>query len=285
MSDKMLDKLAKILNKAENASTPEEAAAYMKKAQTLATLTSLDLAVARQRTAKNELREQPTHKSITIGQPRKQNNARLVNLFLAIAYANDVRTNIAMNSTYVIAFGMPSDIEVVETLYASLLYQMVESANAWLKTGEYKKEKVRGKKKVWDSYWHQWDHETVWKPMDGRTARANFYDAFTGRISARLLEARQEALEAAKQKSYSVPSTGVDGQEYEIEVSAALVLFDKKKEVSDYLAAKSTAKGTWKGATRTSRSSTARSAGDSAGRSARLGSTRAIGGQRTPVAA
>jgi hypothetical protein len=285
MADRMLDKLAKILAQAENASTPEEAATYMKKAQSLATLSSLDLAVARQHTAKKEQREQPTHKTINIGQARKLNNARLVNLFLAVAYANDVRSNIAMNSTYVIAFGMPSDIEVVEALYASLLYQMVESANAWLKTGEYKKETVRGKKKVWDSYWGAWDYETVYKPMDGRTARANFYDAFTGRISARLLEARTEALEAAKEKTYTVPSTGVDGKEYEIEVSAALVLFDKKKEVSDYFNAKSTARGTWKGSSTTARSTTARSAGDSAARSARLGSAKAIGGQRTPLAA
>ncbi|MFE4681600.1 DUF2786 domain-containing protein [Streptomyces sp. NPDC056721] len=285
MSDKMLDKLAKILNQAENASTDEEAALFMKKAQALATLTSIDLAVARQHTAKNELREQPAHKMISIGQARKLNNARLVNLFMAIADANDVRINIASNSTYVIAFGMPSDVEVVEALYASLLFQMVESANAWLKTGEYKKEEVRGKKRVWDAYWGEWDHVTVWRPMDGRVARANFYDAFTGRISARLLEAREEALEAAKQKSYSVPSTGVDGQEYEIEVSAALVLFDKKKEVSDYFNAKSTAKGTWKGASRTARSGSARDAGDSAGRSARLGSAKAIGGSRTAVAA
>jgi hypothetical protein len=285
MSDKMLDKLAKILNQAENASTDEEAALFMKKAQALATLTSIDLAVARQHTAKNELREQPAHKMISIGKARKLNNARLVNLFNAIAYANDVRLNIANNSTFVIAFGMPSDIEVVEALYASLLFQMVESANAWLKTGEYKKETVRGKKKVWDAYWGEWDYQTVYKPMDGRTARANFYDAFTGRISARLQEARREALEAAKERIYSVPSTGVDGKEYEIEVSATLVLFDKKKEVSDYFNAKSTAKGTWKGASTTTRSSTARSAGDSAGRSARLGSAKAIGGSRTAVAA
>jgi hypothetical protein len=285
MADRMLDKLAKILAQAENASTSEEAATYMKKAQSLATLGSIDLAVARQHTAKKEQREQPTHKMITIGQARKQNNARLVNLFNAIAYANDVRLNIANNSTFVIAFGMPSDIEVVEVLYASLLFQMVESANAWLKTGEYKKETVRGKKKVWDAYWGAWDYETVYKPMDGRTARANFYDAFTGRISARLQEARREALEAAKEKTYSVPSTGVDGREYEIEVTAALVLFDKKKEVSDYFNAKSTARGTWKGASTTTRSSTARSAGDSAARSARLGSAKAIGGQRTPLAA
>ncbi|MGW0626171.1 DUF2786 domain-containing protein [Streptomyces sp. NPDC002758] len=284
MADRMLDKLAKILNQAENASSPEEAATYMKKAQALATLGSIDLAVARQHTAKREQREQPTHKRITIGQPRKNNNARLVNLFIAIADNNDVKVNIAMNSTFVIAFGMPSDIEVVEVLYASLLYQMTEAANAWLKTGEYKQEKVLRqvtKRDAWGTY-----KDLEERSLDGRTARANFYDAFTRRISSRLWDARREALEAAKENVYTLPTTGENGVEYEIEVTAELVLFDKKKEIGAYYEKASTAKGSWKGSSRTSAySTTARVAGDSAGQSARLSSAKAIGGQRTSLAA
>jgi hypothetical protein len=284
MADRMLDKLAKILNQAENASSPEEAATYMKKAQALATLGSIDLAVARQHTAKREQREQPTHKHITIGQPRKNNNARLVNLFIAIADNNDVKVNIAMNSTFVIAFGMPSDIEVVEVLYASLLYQMTEAANSWLKTGEYKQEKVLRQVTKHDDWGTYKDLEE--RSMDGRTARANFYDAFTRRISSRLWEARQEALEAAKGNVYTLPTTGENGVEYEIEVTAELVLFDKKKEIGAYYEKASTAKGSWKGSSRTTAySTTARVAGDNAGQSARLGSAKAIGGQRTPLAA
>ena len=284
MSDRMLDQLAKILNQAENAGTPEEAATFMKKAQSLATLTSIDLAVARQHTAKREQREQPTHKTITIGQPRKLNNARLVNLFIAVADSNDVKVNIASNSTFVIAFGMPSDIEVVEALYASLLFQMTESANAWLKTGEYKKETVLREVTKRD-YWGRYK-DLEERPMDGRTARANFYDAFTRRISSRLWDARQDALKAAKEKTYTLPTTGEDGVEYEIEVTAELVLFDKNKEVGDYYSKTSRAKGSWKGASSTSAYSTsARQAGDSAGRSARLGTSKAIGGQRTSLAA
>jgi hypothetical protein len=284
MSDRMLDKLAKLLNQAENASTPGEAAAFMKKAQALATLTSIDLAVARQHTAKKEQREQPTHKTITIGQPRRNNNARLVNLFLAVADNNDVKCNIAKNSTYVIAFGMPSDIEVVEVLYASLLFQMTEAASAWLRTGEYKKEialRQVTKRDDWGPY-----KVLVERPMDGRTARANFYDAVTQRISSRLWTARKDALEAAKENTYTVPTMGENGVEYEIEVSAELVLVDKRKEVGDYYAQKSTAKGSWKGASSASNcSGSARRAGDNAGQSARLGSAKAIGGQRTAVAA
>jgi hypothetical protein len=284
MNDRMLDRLAKILNQAENASSDEEAAVYMNKAQALATLTSIDLAVARQHTAKREQREQPTHKTITIGQPRKNNNARLVNLFLAVADNNDVKVNIAANSTYVIAFGMPSDIEVVEVLYASLLFQMTESANAWLKTGEYKQEKVLRqvtKRDAWGKY-----KDLEERPMDGRTARANFYDAFTRRIRSRLWDARQQALEEANKNVYTLPTTGENGAEYEVEVSAALVLVEKTEEIKEYYSKTSNAKGSWKGSGRTSAySTTARVAGDSAGQSARLGSNKAIGGQRTSIAA
>lgn len=273
MSDRMLDRLAKILNQAEKASTPEEADAFMERAQALATTHSIDLAIAQRHTAKKEKREQPTHKTITIGQPRKNNNARLVSLFLAVADNNDVKVNIAMNSTWVIAYGMPSDIEVVEVLYASLLYQMTEAANTWLKTGEYKKEQV------WS------DRTWSYRPMHGSTARANFYDAFTRRISSRLWEARRAALAEVKKNTYTVPTTGENGIEYEVEVTAELVLFDKKKEVGAYYEKTSTAKRSWKGASTSHYSSTARQAGDKAGQSARLGSAKAIGGQRTSIAA
>jgi hypothetical protein len=285
MSDRMLDKLAKILNQAENASTPEEAETFLRRAQALATQTSIDLAVARRHTAKKEQREQPTHKTITIGQARKNNNARLVNLFSAVANSNDVKINVAMNSTYVIAFGMPSDIEVVEVLYASLLFQMTEAANAWLKTGQYKEETIRGKKKVWDSVWQEWDYETVYKPLDGRTARANFYDAFTLRLSRRLWDARREALEAAKARTFTFHEEQADGPSQEVKVSAELVLKGKREEINDYYTKTSTAKGSWKGSKTSRYSTSARQAGDSAGRSARLGSNLAIGGQRTAIPA
>jgi hypothetical protein len=284
MSDRMLDKLAKILNQAENASTPEEAETFLRRAQALATQTSIDLAVARRHTAKKEQREQPTHKTITIGQARKNNNARLVNLFSAVANSNDVTLNVAQNSTYVIAFGMPSDIEVVEVLYASLLFQMTESANAWLKTGEYKKESVSREVRVRDSFgsYKSWEY----KPMDGRTARANFYDAFTQRISARLWQARREALEEAKKRIYSLREEQTAGVSREVTVSAELVLKDKREENKAYYDQHSTAKGSWRGYKPTSATShTARSAGDNAGRSARLSSNKAIGGQRTAIPA
>jgi hypothetical protein len=285
VSDRMLDKLAKILKQAENASSPEEADAYLAKAQHLASVTAIDLAVARQHTAKRELREQPTHKAITIGTKRKHGNAHFIQMFNYIALNNDVKLNIGNDHTFVIAFGMPSDIEVVEALYASLIFQMVEAANTWIKTGKYKTEKVWRKVTKRDAWGGKWRAEE-WAPVPAQTARKNFYKGYTERVYWRLVEARKQAMESLKGKAYTLPmDSGDPDVPYEVEVSAALVLKEKSDEVNEYFDRKSTAKGTWRGVSAGVLSSRSRTAGDDAGRSARLGSAKAIGGQRTRVAA
>jgi hypothetical protein len=281
----MLDKLAKILKQAENAGSPEEADAFLAKAQHLASVTAIDLAVARQYTAKRELREQPTHKAITIGTKRKQGNTHFIELFNYIALNNDVKLNIGNDHTYVIAFGMPSDIEVVEVLYASLIFQMVESANAWIKTGDYKLEVVWRKVAKKDRWGNRWQEEK-YAPITSQAARKNFYKGFTERVYYRLVKAREEAMESLKKNVYTLPMDSGDPEvPYEVEVSAALVLKEKTDEVNEYFDRKSTAKGTWGGASAGTTSTRSRRAGDDAGRSARLSSTKAIGGQRTSVAA
>lgn len=297
MSDRMLDKLAKLLNKAESTDSPEEAEALMAHAQMLATTHSIDLARARQHTAKKEQREQPIQKWITIGESRKGNLAHYCELFLAVAAANDITCDLAHNNTFVIAYGMPSDIEVAEVLYASLLFQMVESANAWLKTGEYKKEKVYRTVTKRDSFGSYKTSEMA--PMHGKTARANFYRAFTDRIALRLARARQEAIEtikrAAEEAAALQAEDDLDGYEDATDEAPAPkptfagdplpVLRSKAIEVRDFHKQKSSAKGSWKGSKQSSYSASARDAGDNAGRSARLGGEKAIGGSRTSIAA
>ncbi|MER5754354.1 DUF2786 domain-containing protein [Streptomyces sp. NPDC002088] len=280
MSDKMLDKLAKILALAEKASTEEEANAYMQKAQALATTNAIDLAIARQHTAKKEQREQPTHKVITIGEKRKHGNAHFMDLFRNIANNNDVKVNLANDNTFVVVFGVPSDIEVVEVLYASLVFQMVEAANAWLKTGEYKAEKVVRKVKKRDAWGGTWT-EDAYAPITAQQARKNFYSGFADRVFFRLADARQQAMDAAKARKVEIR----DDQGNTVASSAELVLVGKREEVDRYYTQKSRAKGTWKGVKVAITSTAARSAGDNAGRTARLGSPKAIGGQRTAVAA
>ncbi|MDX3260759.1 DUF2786 domain-containing protein [Streptomyces sp. MI02-2A] len=280
MSDRMLDKLSKLLRQAESAKNPAEAEAFMQKAQSLASTHSIELAIARQHTAKKEQREQPTHKVIAIGEKKKLGNAHFIDLFRWVAYNNDVTLNIGNDNTYVIAFGMPSDIEVVEVLYASLVFQMVESANAWLKTGEYKSEKVWRsvrKRDRWGGSWVEEQYVTI----TPQAARKNFYEGFGARVYQRLSAARLEAVMAAEAREVEI--RGERGSEESS--STALVLKAKADEVKEYHAKHSTAKGTWKGSSVSVRSHAARSAGDDAGRTARLGTAKAIGGSRTSIAA
>lgn len=281
MSD-ILDKIAKVLAQAERTDNEHEAEAFLKQAQHLSTRYSIDLAIAREHIAKAEQREQPTTRRVPVGQRGKQGNRYMVRLFLAIAQNNDLVCDIAHNSTAVIPYGMPSDIDVTEALFAHLSIQMVESANAFLKTGEHRKETVQRWRRYrlyvsWGEHWdyrrdeaYTWSQEYVAVPIDGRTARANFYDAFIVRINQRLREARAEVREEIEAES-----TGTD-----------LVLVRKADEVNGFYKQNSDAKGSWKGARQSvsAHSMAAAGAGLKAGTRARIGSQGAVGGGKKALA-
>lgn len=277
--DRMLDKIAKLLNQAEHAANEAEAETFMKKAQALATTEAIDLAVARQHTAKKEDREKPIQKSVKIGERGKKALKLYVELFSEIANVNDVKMNIARDSSWVYLFGMPSDIDVVEVLYGNLVHQMVEAANAWLKLGTYKKETETRKVRRYDEVWGDYSVDFVEKPVDGRTARASFYRAFTSRVGWRLRDARRDALRVVENARYEVMND-VTGER--MHQSAEIVLKGKAVEVHDFYQATSTAKGSWKGSS-AGFSGAGSNAGRQAGDSARIGSPKAIGGTRTGI--
>jgi hypothetical protein len=127
--DRTLARIAPLLRQAEGTSNEHEADAFMQAAQRLATAHSIDLAIARAHTAKREGREEPVIKRIDIGPPGRRGLRTYAELFLACGRPNDVAFDIAHNSTYVIAYGLPSDIAVTETLYASLAVQMVRASD------------------------------------------------------------------------------------------------------------------------------------------------------------
>lgn len=273
-----LDKISKLLAKAESTEHEAERDALVSKAQQLATLASIDLEVARQHQADQNKREQPEQRRVELfgwEDRRKQGRHHFVNLFLRIGEANDVKANIYADSTGVVPFGFPSDIDVTEALYASLAVQMVTAANAYLKTGAYKTETAIYE--VRDHYWGGTTFES--KPMNGKTARSNFYEAFINAISIRLLQARKDAV--ATTESVVNEETGEES------TSGALVLADKAVEVRDFYKQNSNARGSWGAGRRSSaaRSDSARSAGTEAGKSARLTGTRGIGGARSAVSA
>lgn len=241
--DKMLARIAALLRQAEGTDNTHEAEAFMAAAQRLATATSIDLAVARSHSASRTTAQQPTQRTITIGEPGSRGLRTYVQLFAVIADANDVRCDVASNSTFVYAYGFPEDIDATHALYASLVVQMVRSCDAYLATGAH-------------------------KPTPTITARLNFQLAFGSRIGHRLSEARDEAKREATKKNAS-PGT-------------ALALRNKDLELRNHYRRESTARGTWRATSATAGySSAARRAGDRAGRQARLGASPELPGARS----
>jgi len=278
MSDKDLTRIAALLRKAEGTDNEHEADAYLQAAQRLATLASVDLAVARAHTHRQERRAVPTQRSILIGESGKRGLRTYVQLFLAIGRANNLKCDIARDSSRVYAFGFDTDIDMVQTLYASLVVQMVRASDAYIKSGDYARElvtkRVRGEARYvrWDGT-AEYDYELADRPVHATTARINFQQAFATRIGQRLTDARQDAEQQMVAELPAAERSGV-----------ALVLRNKEVELVDHYKANSTARGSWGGARATSGySERSQRAGDRAGRLARLGAERSIGGQRTGI--
>jgi hypothetical protein len=270
--DKYLTKLAGLLRQAESTDNEHEAEAFMAAAQRLATVTSIDLAVARAHSARTERRAAPVAKRIEIGPAGKRALRTYVQLFLAIAHANDLACDLAGNSTFVIAYGFETDIELCEALYASLVVQMVRGSDAFLRSGAFRRETVRVEQR--DRIGRV---RTVEKPVHGITARISFQIAFAERIGERLAAAREEATERALRDVASTDATATATDS----TSTALVLQEKSLEIHDFYQRTSEARGAWRGWGSAGRTSTmAERAGRRAADAASTTSARQLGGQR-----
>ena len=128
--DKLLTKIAALLRQAEGTDNPHEAETFMQAAQRLATAASIDLAVARSHDPAGRKSTVPVSRQIAIGEKGKRGLRTYVQLFVAIARANDVTVDVAGNSTFVLAYGFADDIDTCETLYTSLVVQMVAGTTA-----------------------------------------------------------------------------------------------------------------------------------------------------------
>jgi hypothetical protein len=265
-----LDTIAALLSKAERTDNPHEAEAYLAKAQHLATLRSVDLAMVRARTAKAQRRTAPTNRTVTVGEAGKRANTHLVSLFVAVAHANDVKVDVARNSTYVIAYGMPGDIDVVETLWGSLAHQMVEAAQRYLDGGAWRGETYTAVVKHQVGRWSVPLAEQ--RPHTRQTARAAFYRGFVQRIGARLEQARAAALHEVHADEPDATSPGAPS-------GAALVLRAKHEEVQAFYREQSAARGSWGGyrGAAAGDNGSATGAGRAAAARARLGPAKGVG--------
>lgn len=256
-----IERISALLAKAERTDNEHEAAAYLMKAQSLATVASIDLAVARAQHREQETPAEPLTRTVTIGEKGKRANAHLVSLFVVVAHANSTIVDVAHDSTYVVAYGMPYDIDSVHALFASLAVQMTTAAQRFLDQGTWRGEKyratVRGRR--------------VTKEFTKQTARVTFYRSYVQRIDERLNEARESAIRHSDSRTVSG--------------SAALVLRQTHDEVRRFHRQASDARGRWggyRGAAR-SASGSASGAGRQAASSARLTSAQELPGGRRIV--
>ena len=284
---KILDKVAALLAKAEGTDNEHEAEAYFDAAQRLAAGNSIDLAVARLHTKSKTERETPIRRRITLGVARQRYLSDFVFLFDEIAKPNGVKIDIAHNSTYVLAYGFPSDIDMVETLYSRLVIQMVRAGDAYIKSGEYKSETVSFLKPVYEEVldWsgsprrHVARHVWAERPVHGTVARRSFYRGFRNRIGTRISDIVNSA--ASEAQEFDVISENVATEQ----TSTALALVERGVEVHDYYKQSSNARGSYRGGRSSGYSANSSSAGSEAGSKARIGNQGSISGSAKAVSA
>jgi hypothetical protein len=214
--DRLVDRVGKLLAQAEGTDNEHEAAAFVERAQQLATEHAVDLELARARQRDRQHRgggEPLIQERLQVGERGRRGNRHRVLLYTVVAGANDVLVNVAHDSTYVLGFGHRSDLEVVERLWSSLAVQMAAAAQRRMDAGEHRTARVSG---------------LSW--------RLSFYDGFIDAVGGRLQRARAAAIA----QTTPAQSTG--------EPSAALVLRQKGERVKSFYDTASDARGSWRGA-------------------------------------
>lgn len=257
----MIERIAKLLNKAENAGTPQEAHIYFEKAQALATAHSISLAKARL-IPTGPVAPQPINRTIRIGEPRRHANRHLVRLFAVIGSVNGLQVDVARNSTYVIAYGFEDEVDASEVLWGRIATQMVRFGEQFLAT-----EAWRGDQRV---VRRRGRH--VAAPMTRQTARSSYYYSFVDTIGERLVEARDRAVRDAEKADREGPN----------ESSTAVALRHRADEVAAFYRSASDARGSWNGhqSSVMGRPGSATSAGARDARSVSLGDHAAVPGSR-----
>ncbi len=229
--DEQVRRVAALLAKAESTASAEEAEAYLAKAALVAQRHSVDMAVAAM--APDAGAPGPTHRMLTIGEPRRALNKLLVSLLVATARAWSVRVDIGHGSTYVLVYGMPADLDRVEAVFATAGAMMLTRAQAHVRSGHWR--------------------DTTYRPADGgparpvtaAVARNAFCLGFIHRLGRNLDEAARQARSGAGGVSDPDLRTRACAEPTAQRVDLALRARDLA--VTDYHRATSHARGTWRG--------------------------------------
>ncbi len=221
-------RVAALLAKAERAATTDESEAYLAKASLVAQRHSVDMAIAAMSPRGHP--DEPTHRMLTIGEPRRQLNTLLTSLLIAIARPWEVRVDIGHGSTYALIFGLPDDLDRVEALFATASTVMLERARdhvgrqAW-RGSTYKPATGDGD-----------------RPVTAAVARNAFLLGFITRLDQRLQATSRQARSTASEATSHAQSR-------EAAASVDLALRARALAVTEYYRAASHARGTWRGST------------------------------------
>lgn len=221
---KTLDRVSKLLAKAENAGTPEEAATFMAKAQEMASLNNIDLAVARMHQAKKERAAEPEERRIQCNPfTRRHNRKFFIELGMAICDVNDVEYLISGREYALHCVGFPEDLDVVEALYTHLSVQMVAECDEALARGDHRATRrvpVTNRVEIpWENReWGEWNGKQYYddNPDDDvfvRRRQDEPLSEFEERERRTIEAARAEYLEAVKtgERIYSQRTRGDGG--------------------------------------------------------------------------
>jgi putative metallohydrolase (TIGR04338 family) len=264
--DEQVRRVAALLAKAESTASAEEAEAYLAKAALVAQRHSVDMAVAAM--GPDAHPDGPTHRMLTIGEPRRALNKLLVALMVAIARAWSVRVDIGHGSTYVLVYGMPADLDRVEAVFATAGAMMLTRAQGHVRSGQ------------WRGTTYRPPEGGPTRPVTAAVARNAFCLGFIQRLGRNLEDAARQARAGAGGEGGSGMRTPTGAAPTARRVELALRARDLA--VTDYHRATSRARGTWRGSS--SGAGTAahsRRAGERAadefGRAAVAGGRRALG--------
>lgn len=265
-----IERIAKLLQMAEQATNTDEAAAFFAKAQQLATAQEISLAEARQHRPERE-REAPVQQAVRVGRPRQQANRHYLQLLVALAQSNGCEIGLYNNNTAAVLFGLPRDIATVEALFAAIAPQMVRLGEEFLAAGSWRGERVVDLR------------SGLTRTVTKQGARASFYQGFTRTLSGRIREAarkaREDAARAERERAqhfHAEQSPSKPGAAATSGVEVALRA--KELEVKTF-AQQHLGGGTWRGGrTTTAVAPASYRAGGRAAKRVRFAEQRAVGG-------